>query len=441
MNDDALVDLRIDRIALGGEGVGRSESGQVVFVPRTAPGDRLRVRLTQRRARWARGLAVELKEAGPARVVPPCPYYAGCGGCQMLHLARDTQRVELTREVAEVLRRVGGTDVPVEPMVSTTAGTGYRNRVTFTLRRVAARRVVAGYHAPRGPGLVEVEHCLLAEPAVARAWQGLREAWGEGARRLPPGGEIRITLRAAASGIVALLVTGDQGPGSIAEGRALAADVPGLASYWWAPARGSGGPIHLAGAETLPDRWGGIDLGLRPRVFLQVHREASRRIEAHLDAGLDIRPGSRLVDLYAGVGLRAIRWALRGASVRSVEADPDAVATGREAARRAGARPDLRLDTVEAALEDIGPADAIVVNPPRTGLGRRAAALLRKARADRLVYVSCEPATLARDVRRLAEAWRPLSARPFDAFPHTGHIETVLWMEPRRGSREGGDDA
>lgn len=428
------VELTVDAIALGGSGVGRTAAGQVVFVPRTVPGDRIRVELTERRRRWARGRLLELYESGPGRVAPPCPHFDECGGCQLLHLAPEPQIDALRRGIEDALRRIGRVDVPVREVKAGGRRLGYRNRVTFTLRRRGGR-VLAGYHAVRGSGLIDVVECPLAEPALTAAWRALRSAWGPGAGALPAGAELRLTLRSGATGKVALLVSGGSDPGR-GRGRgaaAIMAGVSALASYWWIGA--SGERRHLGGARTLSDRWHGLELELEPQAFVQVNREIAERIEHHLDDELGPTSGLELLDLYAGVGLRAIRWAGGGADVTAVESAPDAVRTGRRAAAAADVSPRFVSCTVEEALPHLPAADTIVVNPPRSGLSPEAAAGIARLTATRLAYVSCNPGTLARDVTRLAPGWRPRFAQPFDAFPQTGHVETVLWFDRERTAR------
>jgi len=342
----------------------------------------------------------------------------------MLHLAPDLQLDALRQGVADVLRRIGRVEVPVREVAAADRRLGTRNRVTFTLRRTAGG-VVAGYHAARGSGLVDVRECPLAEPAVADAWSALRTAWGDGAEALPAGGALRLTLRAAVDGRVALLVSGGRDP--VGDAAAIMKGVPGLSCYWWVSS--SGKRLHLGGDETLLDRWHGLEIALEPRAFVQVNREIAGRIERHLDEEIGPTEGLTLLDLYAGVGLRAIRWAMQGAEVIAVDAQRDAIRTGRRAAAAAKVRPTLVSSTVEDALPTLRDADVIVVNPPRAGLSAQAAAGIATLRAARLVYVSCDPATLARDVTRLASGWKPRFAQPFDAFPQTGHVETVLWFD------------
>lgn len=454
--------LEVESIAVGGDGVARQESGRVVFLPRTAPGDRVRARITDEHGSWARGRAEEVLEPGPDRREAPCPHYDRCGGCQLQHMGHGAQLRAKRRAVADTLERIGGRTVDVPPVAAADRELGYRNRVTLTLRRgEEGDGVEAGYHRRDAPDrLVDVDACPLAEPAVDEAWRRLRGAWGDGARRLPAGRELRITVRGSARGRVTLLVEEEgrrepgDGPGPDGAGREAGpegrtrgaappegdpdpvADALGgdLAGYFWRPAAGR--RRLLAGEGRMEERWLGLDLRLGPETFLQVNRTMTRRLERWIDAVIGERAGgpeegTRILDLYAGVGARAIRWALEGAEVAACEIAAEAVRDGREAAARAGADVDFRAAPVEDALAELLPADVAVVNPPRDGLARPVAGTLAGASLDGLAYVSCDPATLARDLDRLGDRWRVGALRPFDAFPQTAHVETVAWLEPR----------
>lgn len=436
-----LLELTVDSIAGGGDGVARDEGGRVVFVPRTAPGDRVRARVEREKASWARALPVELLEAGAGRAPAPCPYYPACGGCQLQHLVPEARREALRRAVADALERIGGlSDARVPVPAAPGPEFGYRNRITLTLRR-GPDGVRAGYRPYDDPDAVlDVEDCPLAEPAVRRAWAGLRGAWGPDAEALPAGGELRLTLRASAEGRVALVIEGGE-PGSpgdperVVAGLAHGGEDPGI--HWRDT---SGTRRRLAGEPFLEERWDGLDLRLRPEAFVQVNRTVAAAVDRHVEELVGPREGLRVLDLYAGVGVRAIRWALAGAEVVACEVDRDAVASGREAAERAGARLRFVRARVEDALGDLLPADRVVVNPPRAGLSRPVTERLAAGGLRDLVYVSCDPATLARDVARLGPAWRLEAVRTFDAFPQTAHVETVVRLEAS-GASEGAPEA
>ncbi|MFW6192487.1 MAG: 23S rRNA (uracil(1939)-C(5))-methyltransferase RlmD [Gemmatimonadota bacterium] len=428
-SDPGCLVLTVDSIAVGGEGVARDDDGRVVFVPRTAPGDRVRARVLEAHPTWARAGAVEILAPGPDRRTAPCPHYERCGGCQLQHLEPAAQEAARRAAVADTLERIGGRDVEVEPIVAPGPQLGYRNRVSLTLRRGEGASVTAGYHVRDDPArLLDVDRCPLAEEPVNAAWRALREAWGPGARRLPSGAELRLTLRATHEGSVGLLVEGGELDGSRKESEAseLLERVDELSSLHWRP---EAGPLRrLAGAKRLEERWQGIELSLHPAAFLQVNRTVAARMEDHLDGLMGEVSGVRILDLYAGVGLRAMRWSERGADAVACEVHPGAVETGRRTARRHGVDVDMREGSVEEHVEQLLPADTAVVNPPRQGLSPEVAGSLGAAELAALAYVSCDPATLARDLKRLGEAWRVESVQPFDAFPQTAHVETIVWL-------------
>lgn len=424
---DRRLELEIESVAAGGDGVAREPEGRVVFVPWTAPGERVRAVVTEDRGSYLRARLEAVLVPGPERTFPPCPHYGACGGCRLQHLSTEAQVDAKRVVVRDALRRIGKLDVDVPPLWMAGPRIGYRNRVTFTVRRETGGRVRAGYHAHGAPAeLLDVVDCPLAEPAVGEAWRALRSGWGAAARRLPGGEEIRVTVRASATGATAVVLEGGRAdaPG---EPEALAQTVPGLACLAWRP---DGGELRiLAGEASLAERWQGFELELGPETFLQVNRRAAEAIERSLDEGIGDVEGLRILDLYGGVGTRALRWSLRGAETAACDADAGAVASGRVAAERYGAATELRAGRVEDAARDLLPADVVVVNPPRQGLSREVAGWLREASAGRLVYVSCDPATLGRDLTRLGAAWRVTGVEAFDAFPQTAHVETLAWLE------------
>lgn len=425
MSGDASRVLRVESVAHGGDGVAREPDGRVVFVPRTAPGDVVRARLTEERDSYARARVEEVVTPSPRRREPPCPLYDGCGGCQLQHLETGAEVAAKGEAVGDALERIGDRPASVEGPVAVGPRLGYRNRVTFTLRR-GDGEVAAGYHRWDEPArLLDVDECPLAEPAVREAWTQLRHAWGAGAGRLPGKGELRLTLRGTADGEVGLLVEGgeERWPG---DPESLVGGCDRLVAYHWRPS--DGGRRRMAGAERLSERWRGRDVEVGPESFLQVNREVADAMEEHLDRGLGDREGRRLLDLYAGVGLRAVRWAEAGADAAACEVEDEAVADGRRAAEAAGVEVDFRGGRVERALPELLPADDVVANPPRRGLSEEVCEELADSNADRIAYVSCDPATLARDVERIGDAWRVGTVQPFDAFPQTAHVETILWL-------------
>jgi 23S rRNA (uracil1939-C5)-methyltransferase len=417
----------VDRIAAGGNGVGREESGRVVFVPRTVPGDVADVAIAEERSRWARGWAVRFLERGSGWRSAPCPLYDRCGGCQVQHLDPREQRRAKRGLVEDALRRIGGMDLRVPELVAVGSEFLYRNRVTFSVRSGGRSPVVGYLRLDEPDAVVEVSTCLLAEPAISTAWEGICEAWDADAI-LPQGEDIRITLRGSADGEVDLLIRGGAAVAPAAYERLLS-QVPGLIGCHHLRADGS--LAHLAGAKTLEDRWQGIEFDLPADVFLQVNRTVSAAMDGWLDERAGDVDGISILDLYAGVGARAIRWAGQGARVTACEVSGAAVDAGTAAASSVGAEVAFVADRVEQRVASLWPADLVVVNPPRAGLSRRVSRALVAGEARSLAYVSCDPATLARDLVRLESGWQVREVQPFDAFPQTAHVETIAWLDRR----------
>lgn len=419
------VEVDIRAVASGGDGVGELPDGRVVFVPRTAPGDRARISVDQSRSSWARGTLVELVEEGDVRVEAPCPLYDRCGGCQLQHLPYDAQLEWKGRFVVDALERIGKlADVPEPEVVPSPSSTRYRTRMTFTLRRLRGGRVVAGLHALDRPGhVVDIDdECLLPRGEVLGAWTGLREAWGSGAHRLPDGGRMRLTLRGVDEG-VELVVDGGE-PGWRSGG--LLDDVPELSAIWHRPANAEH-PALVAGSSAP----GGGD------AFEQVNPEAAGDLYDHvvsvvsdaLDASADeAGPGVDVVDAYCGVAPVGRALAAAGRAVVGIELNPAAVDA---AAFEAPDGFQVVRGRVEERLGDHLPCRTLLLNPPRTGLEDSVPDLVGSAPPGHIVYVSCDAATLARDLSRLEDRYRLTGLRCFDLFPHTAHVETVAVLRAR----------
>lgn len=450
-----IVELTIDAIAAGGDGVGRDPNGRAVFVPLTAPGDRVRAEVVKAKQRWARARMVELLEPAEGRREAPCPVFGECGGCRLQHLSWERQAAAKRTVVTAALGRIGGLDVDVAETIRAGEPLGYRNRVTLTVRpvrldldgEVPAR---AGFHGLHRPGrVIDCPNCLLAEPAIQAAWDALAP-WDCLPGALGERAELRVTIRASAGGNIVLLVEG----GSSAGNRdGLCDRLPRLESYLWIDDEGV--RCQLAGRSTFAEEWQGIRFQLDPTVFLQVNRAAAAAMDEWLDArieaefglatrredrredmeslGRDILGGLRVADLYAGVGARAIRWARNGAEVATCEVDPLACDASRAAARRQAGYIDIREGRVEDHL-DLMDTDLVVVNPPRAGLSGEVREALAAGPALAVAYVSCDPATLARDLKPITEAYDVTDVQPFDAFPQTAHVETIAWLRRREGT-------
>ncbi len=416
--------VQIDRIIAGGDGLARQSDGPVVFVPRTAPGERVEVEIVEEHRQWARGRALRILDPGAERREAPCPYYDVCGGCQLQHLEYEAQLRAKSSIIGDALKRLGGIDVGEPEVVGSTLELDYRNRVTFVLKRKDGG-VVAGFHTlEKADDVVDIERCPLAEPAINSVWSALRAAWGPGAERLPAGDELRLTLRATQAGEVGLTIGRGEGDGQPDE---LLPAVEGLGTIWRTAE--SGAIEWYYGEAALSDRWGEHDVRVVANAFLQVNRGVGEKLDAYVREQLQPVAGKRIIDAYCGFGLRSLQLAWQGARVVGIDTDEEAIASAAEAATESGASARFVPASVEDVMAWELPADLVALNPPRRGVGKAVVEALLKDRPARIVYVSCDPATLARDLKALSARFELGAIRGFDMFPQTAHVETVVTLD------------
>jgi len=401
--------VTITAIAVGGDGVGRVSDGRVVFVPRTAPGDRIRLRegSLQRHRNFARAEAGAIVEPGPARVSPPCPHYVAdhCGGCQLQHLAYDAQLTAKRAIVGDTLRRIGKLDVPDPDIVEALEEWRYRAKISM------AAKTAVGLHPYDRPNFVfPLADCHITDFRLMALWRELRSHLGG-----LPTPLTRLTLRLDREERRHVIAESAGEPWLNADElrRALRLAVEGEIICWWQPVEGAARVV--AGPTT----------GFPATAFEQVNPGMGMLARRWAVEQLGDVRSQTVWDLYGGIGDTAALLAQGGAEVVSVDADEKAVTWGR-----------ARLPTVRfiaARAEDILPSlpapHAVVVNPPRAGLHWDVALRLTSDPVPKLVYISCDPATLARDLSRLNVNYIVKAVRAFDLFPQTAHVETVAALE------------
>jgi len=428
MSGETIV---IDDLTSEGSGVGRLEDGRAVFVPRTVPGEKVRINVTDSRKSFAKAELVEILEPSEDRREAPCSLYDSCGGCQLQHIDYSAQLAWKAKRIEETLRRIGEFEVGAVEVEPAEAEYHYRNRVTFTLRRLRGGRIVAGlHHRERGAHVIEVRYeCLLPEAPVGKAWLALRENWDSGASRLPAGGALRLTLRAAGENILLVIEGGRVGNDDVTHARQLITKVPGLCAVWHRP-EGEDQPMLLAGDRTVADRWFGEELQLQSSAFLQVNRAGAESLHTSVLKEMGGVTGRLIVDGYCGVGGYGRRLAHHGAEVIGIESDPAAVRVAlTDAHERFSIREGRVEDHLESLLTGERQVDRVILNPPRAGVDERVTTLLRDHPVERIIYVSCDPATLARDLARLGDQYTIRRVRGFDLFPQTAHVETVVTLD------------
>lgn len=383
------LDLRIDGVAVGGDGVGRDADGRVVFVAGALPGERARVRVTEERRRFARAELVAVTEPSPDRVEPRCPHVAaGCGGCGFAHVAPDAQRRLKVDAVRQALQRLGGlADPPVSPGPELAV---WAARTTVRAGVVGGR---AGFRMARSHDVLAVDSCAVTHPLVAEL---LVEGRFGDARE--------VVLRAGArTGERSALVSPS------AEGVALPDDVLVVGADELRSGRRAWIHEELAGR-----RWR-VSVGS----FLQARPDGAEALVDLVADALAGAPDGPLVDLYAGIGLFAGTVGA-GRRVVAVERDRDAVADARVNV------PDAKVIRAAVARWRPSPAAAVVADPARSGLGAAGADAVAAAGASHVALVSCDAGALGRDAALLADrGYRLERATLVDLFPHTPHVEVV----------------
>lgn len=405
MNPGDELSLRLTGMAFGGEAIGRADDGRLVFVGFALPGERVRVELVEVRARWARARLLEVLEPSPDRTEPRCRHFGRCGGCHYQHAAYDSQLRHKNDIVIDQLRRIGGLqDAPVGPIVGSPDPWGYRNRLRFHL--LPDNRL--GFYDTTQQALFAVEECHLPGQIVGQLWPQLDFETA--------GGVVDVEVRQDSLGNAMVVLLGQGGPDFH-----LDSDIG--ASVSW---HEDDGTLVLAGDPDLTMEIGSRSFRVSPGSFFQTNLPLTELLVNKLLDLLPVGAGDHVFDLYAGVGLFSAFLAGRGARVTAVEASPSACADF-EVNLESFDQVTLYEATVEQTLPALVEAPAaVVLDPPRAGLAVETIDALVGWRTPHLAYVSCDPATLARDAKRLtAGGYELVELTPFDMFPQTYHIESL----------------
>lgn len=406
----AVVSVSIESIAAGGDGVGRKE-GLVVFVPRTAPGDLVTAHISGR-GHFARGTLRSVVTPSPVRIDSPCQHYTRdkCGGCQLQHMTYDAQLAAKQMIIRDSLQRIGKRSIDPPAIERSPKEWRYRTKLTLAMRRRGARWI-AGLHPYDDPVRVfPLTDCPITDHRVVSAWHEVMEADAY----FPDAKELRGSIRITSGGPTLVMMGGE----SWAARDQFSTAVPSLSAVWWEPADDK--PRRLLYDKRV-DRTPSAS-------FAQVNAEMAEILKQYvLERARAFRPLTA-VDAYAGAGQTATALSEDGVAVTAIELDPDASEWS-----ASQLRPPSRAvqGRVEDVLPTVLPADLIILNPPRAGVDVRVTEALEAnvSRIRGLIYVSCNPATLARDISRLP-SYGIDAVRAFDMFPQTAHVETVCELRP-----------
>ena len=443
---------RIEDMALPAcHGVARL-GGLVVFVPGGVTGDRVRIRIARTERRFAYGEVVAVEEASALREAPACAYFGACGGCDLQMLAYDAQLKLKENHLGQTLGRIGGQDtagVKIAPIVPSAGTPSYRGKIELSFGEAGGRLFVglAGRSSPFSPHagrIVPIDGCLLFGPVAGRLLPIIVEALrGAGLtvydERTGKGALKRLVLREAKGTgevMVHVAAASDASRALAPLKAALAASVPQVVSVYTT----SGSATRLLwGKPAIEERLSGFSFRIYPRTFFQPNPATAALLCERLAAMPWVGQARRILGLYCGVGPIEIVLArlLPRASVTGVDSDGENIACAEENAALNGADNCrfIKERAEKAARLAEGKTDLLVIDPPRRGLSSEALGAILSVRPERIAYVSCNPATLARDLKAMGRTYKAREVVPFDFFPQTAHVEALALLEriaPRR---------
>jgi 23S rRNA (uracil1939-C5)-methyltransferase len=429
------LDLEIDTLAYGGRGVARAD-GYVVFVDGALPGDRVRARLTKSKRGYGEARVVELLRPSEDRIEPACIHEGElCPGAPWQQLPYELQIGHKRDQVADALGRIGRLEgfelEEIEPAVEQWR---YRNKLEYSFGRRDDGELVLGFHARgRWDRILDADDCKLASEANNAARNEVRD-WARYAAI--PAYDPRSHV-----GVLRNLVVREGRRTGQLQTRLVtsAAEIPrppvDLHTIVEGPSGGTDGETGVLGREYLEEEICGLSLRISPAAFFQTNTEMAERLLAIATDYAGLEGSERLYDLYCGIGTIGLTMARRAGEVWGIETVPEAIADAEENARRNGIdnahfmAGDART-SIRTLVERAGAPDVVVVDPPRAGLSKKVVRRVIECDARRIVYVSCNPTTLAPNAAQLAEAgYRLRRVRPVDMFPQTPHIECVALLE------------
>jgi 23S rRNA (uracil1939-C5)-methyltransferase len=440
VNPGAELDLVFTDLLANGQAVGRA-GGIVVFCFGPLPQEHARVRIIAVKPKYAVADLIELTQTSAERVEPFCPVFGSCGGCQVQHLAYPAQLAWKRNVVRNALARIGGFgDVPVREMIGMESPRAYRNKMSLVVDRSCER---VGFYKQRSHDVVQIDACPIVEPQLDAQIDRLNRAKAD-PRTAAAFNETRhIVARSARSGQVVVTFTTDRPSEGLKErAGALVQSLDGVAgltnSYDIPGANTILGRKQnvLAGSAQIEESIAGVRYRVSAGSFFQVNAGIVERIFAHLEPRLQ-KP-RKIVDLYCGAGTFSLFFAKHGSTVLGIEENAQAIAEARDNAKLNGFEPTARFHqgTVQTAfrrpdvVKELAAAGLVFLDPPRKGSDEPTLEAIAARRIPEIWYLSCDPATLARDLKFLgAKGYRIGEVQPFDMFPQTGHVETLATLE------------
>lgn len=441
-----IVEVAIADLNDTGEGVGRVGK-RVVFVPDTVPGDRLLVRLVRVKSNYAHGKVYQLLESSPHRIRPSCIVADKCGGCQWQQINYDYQLEAKRKQVIQALERIGGFTNPlVDPVLAASSALAYRNKATYPLGKSSTGSILAGYYQKGSHQLINLNQCpvqdsrlnpLLAEvkqDIQRRRWQVYDERHHKGiVRHLG----LRIGRRTGEM-LLTLVVKDWNLPGIEQQAQEWLKRYPQLVGVSLNRNQERTNVIFgtqtrcIAGKPYLLEQFAGLIFQVRPDTFFQVYTESAEALLQVIMQQLSLQGDEILVDAYCGIGTLTLPIAQQVRQAIGIEEQIAAVEQAQANAQLNGiTNATFQAGKVEKLLPGLGiVSDIVLLDPPRAGCDRTLIDTLLQSSPQRIVYVSCKPATLARDLKLLCQTgkYRLSRVQPADFFPQTSHVECAAFL-------------
>lgn len=407
-----IFDILLEKLTYGGDAMGRLDDGRAIFVPFGLPGERVRVRLTEAKRNFGRGELVEIVEASPQRIAPRCIHFGECGGCHYQNLAYEDQLKAKTEILRDQLRRIGKIEnPPVQEMVPSPSPWNYRNHVQFHLTEEGK----LGYFRAVSPTVFAIQECHLPEGSINALWPQLE---------FEPETDIeRVSLRSGLDDEL-LLVLESESP----EPPELEIEAGISITHMFEE-----NTVVIAGNDNLTIRVLGRDFRVSAASFFQVNTAMAEKIVEHILSHLPVSRSSTLLDVYCGVGLFSAFLAPKCERVIGIESSPSSCedfAFNLDEFENVELYEGLAEGILPALVGRIANPPYVIVDPPRAGVDKNVVDGILKLSPNVIVYVSCDPSTLARDAARLINGGYTLKqVTPFDLFPQTYHIESISIFE------------
>lgn len=420
------VTLTIDRLGIHGEGIG-SLSGFTLFVDGALPGETVKAAVYDVRKNFARARVLEILKTSPHRVKAPCPVFGRCGGCQIMHLDYGQQLETKRARVADALQRIGKIDTEVLPCVPSPMPFSYRNKIQLPYKDSHL-----GLYAFNSHDLVEIERCYIHCPLGEQAFQHVKAILAKS----PPENLRHVVIKTAVhtNQVLVILVTNGE-PNIAPLAQEIKASMPEIKGVVQninnAPGNVILGKINrtLAGEPCIYDTICGLTFKVSPASFFQVNPAQAENLYRKAIELCDLKGTETVLDAYCGVGTLSLLLAQKAQKVIGVESVSDAIKDAEDNARQNKiANAEFTCALAEEFISTLSHIDAAVINPPRKGCDPLFLNELIKLNPSRLVYVSCDPATLARDLSLLKTNYSIAAVQPFDMFPQTVHVETVVLL-------------